>query len=125
MRIRLSTLLWILVCVSCFLGGLMIQPPQFLTDDPDNGMPAVSPVAGNVLELNGNTALLSLGTDDGIQRGDTILLSRGDVFLGKAIVTRSQANVSICEIPETLSEVQRGDSVQIPADPPVLPAGQE
>ena len=103
----------------------MIQPPQFLTDDPDNGMPAVSPVAGNVLELNGNTALLSLGTDDGIQRGDTILLSRGDVFLGKAIVTRSQANVSICEIPETLSEVQRGDSVQIPADPPVLPAGQE
>lgn len=95
----------------------MMQPPDFsFSRSSADGKPAVLPFAGAITGLNDGLALVSIGKDDGIQAGDTVLFSRGDSYLGEAVVTRSEANVSVCRISESMPELRKGDVVEIPAN---------
>lgn len=70
-------------------------------------------VDGIVLRTRQNLIAISLGADDGVRSGHTFDIYRGDRFIGKAEVVKSQNNMSAAKlIPEYLqAPVAEGDHV--------------
>lgn len=70
-------------------------------------------VEGIVLRTRQNLIAISLGGDDGIRKGHTLDIYRGDRFIGKAEVVKAEDNMSAAKlIPEYLqAPVAEGDHV--------------
>jgi hypothetical protein len=70
-------------------------------------------VDGVVLQVKERLITVSLGTDDGIRNGHTLDIYRGDRFVGQAVVTNANFNLSAARIDNSLtqSQVREGDHV--------------
>ena len=70
-------------------------------------------VDGVVARVKDNYIAISLGTDDGIREGHTVDIFRGDRFIGKAVVTKAEFNMSAARLDKDYMQapVAEGDHV--------------
>ena len=80
-------------------------------DTPAGGPPTLD---GKVLAVSQNNLVeISLGSDDGLQEGHQLHISRGNRFLGRIIIVSTKSDKSVGEIvkPYTKGRIQKGDRV--------------
>jgi vacuolar-type H+-ATPase subunit I/STV1 len=70
-------------------------------------------VEGIVMKVQDDLIVVSLGTDDGLRTGHTLDLFRGDKFIGKAIVSKAEFNMSAARVVTEFRQavVREGDHV--------------
>ncbi len=71
------------------------------------------PVDGVVIRVKDDYIAISLGTDDGLRNGHTFDIYRGDRYIGKAVVTRAEYNMSAARLDKDFLQapVAEGDHV--------------
>ena len=82
-------------------------------------MPAVSPIRGQVTEIRGDLASLSVGSADGVQRGMSFMVYRSKdasggvpVYVATIEVTRVEANQAAGRVVRLNHPIQPGDMVR-------------
>lgn len=90
---------------------LLLQQAGLSIDSPP--LDRVPKLNGSVLDVADKTIQVSLGSDDGLQVGQTLEVYRGDQYVGRAAVRAVRADHAIAElVPEFMRGiVQRGDKV--------------
>ncbi len=70
-------------------------------------------VDGVVIRVKDDYIAISLGTDDGLRNGHTFDIYRGDRYIGKAVVTRAEYNMSAARLDKDFLQapVAEGDHV--------------
>ena len=70
-------------------------------------------VEGIVMTVEGDLIVISLGTDDGLRAGHSLDLYRGDKYIGKAIVSKAEFNMSAARVVAEFRQavVRKGDHV--------------
>ena len=70
-------------------------------------------VNGKVADVRENFIAISLGTDDGIRPGHVVDIFRDDRFIGKAVVTKAEYNMSAARLDPSFLQtpVEKGDNV--------------
>jgi hypothetical protein len=69
-------------------------------------------VHGQVLSVGGDMIEISIGGDDGLRRGHTVVVSRQDKYLARAEITRVQPDRAVGRIQYRNAPIQEGDRVQ-------------
>ena len=70
-------------------------------------------VDGLVAEVRESYVEISIGKDDGLRIGDTLEVYRGNKYLGRILVERTEPDRAVCKIVKNLQRgyIQRGDNV--------------
>lgn len=79
-------------------------------DTPVDGIPPT--VEGEVLAVGRNMIEVSIGEDDGIKEGHTLVVSRRDKYLGRIEVLRVDPDRAVGRIKYRNAPIQEGDRVQ-------------
>jgi myosin heavy subunit len=69
-------------------------------------------VRGEVLSVGGDMIEISIGGDDGLRRGHTVVVSRQDKYLARAQITRVSPDRAVGRIQYRNAPIQEGDRVQ-------------
>jgi hypothetical protein len=77
---------------------------------PVDGIPPE--VRGEVLSVGPDMIEISIGGDDGLREGHTVMVSRGDKFLGRAQITSVKPDRAVGRINYRNAPIQEGDRVQ-------------
>lgn len=56
--------------------------------------PAVTPIRGRILQVDGNIATVSVGSADGVQEGLVFVIYRGEQYVGDLKITDVQPNIA-------------------------------
>ena len=93
-RFFVSTLLWVLACSACFLGGWTLPPPDFEQNKTE-------PCLGRIVRVLNNTAAISLGIDDGVSPGQSVVISRDGKHITAGVIINSKSDISACRVTGT------------------------
>jgi hypothetical protein len=87
-----------------------------------SGPPAmVAPIRGEILEVSGNLATISVGSSDGVRDGMVFVIYRGKEYIGDLEVTDIEPNLSAGRLLQTRATPRPADQV---ADEPALGLAQ-
>jgi serine/threonine protein kinase/WD40 repeat protein len=85
-------------------------------------MPAVK-LEGMVTDSGeGELVEISIGSDDGLRRGDLLDVIRDKTYLGRISVVRLSPDKAVCRIESRQGEIRRGDRVTTQINPPTAAA---
>lgn len=92
----------------------VLRAHDLTKDTPVGNIPPAA--RGEVLAVNTDMIEISLGGDDGIKAGHTVMVSRGDKFLGRAQITQVKPDRAVGRIKYRNAPIQEGDRVQTKAE---------
>jgi hypothetical protein len=100
MRFTLRDLFWLTAVAGLSIGW-------FLDHRWDEEVEAN--VAGVVTAVSGNLVEVSLGSDDGLQRGNEMQLYRANAHLGRVTITVTSPDRAVGQLAPFHEKVQKGD----------------
>lgn len=88
----------------------VLKAHDLTVDSPVDNIPPQ--VQGEVLAVGPEMIEISIGEDDGIKPGHTVVVSRRDKYLGRAEITRVAPDRAVGRIQQRNAPFQEGDRVQ-------------
>jgi hypothetical protein len=96
-------------------GRISVRPGE--ADAPAVDPVAAAPIRGQIVQVNGSLATISVGSSDGVRDGMVFVIYRGKEYIGDLEITNVEPNQSAGKLVQTRATPRPSDQV---ADEPAL-----